>query len=158
MFRPGVRKPQSGLDFPLLGGFGPTEAGWGWQQGSLLPAVHSHRHTRTRARAAQGVAPAWDLQNLALGPSRKRAARCRGCFHLPSEPGFQFSERLCFHPKRCCLLLFDLNILKDNRKQMKYISVLILRRESFGRLPGAAAGWIRCARMATFIWVTSTPI
>lgn len=39
---------------------------------------------------------------------------------------FQFSKRLCFHLQRCCLLLFDLNKVKDNRIQMKYISTLIL--------------------------------
>lgn len=88
MFRPGVRKPQSGLDFPLLGGFGPTEAGWGWQQGSLLPAVHSHRHTRTRARAAQGVAPAWDLQNLALEPFLKASGAVPGLLPPAQRAGF----------------------------------------------------------------------
>lgn len=128
--------------------------------GTRAPCCRLCTHTGTHVHV-HGLPRGWHLPGTSKiwpwGPSQKRAARCRGCFHPTSEPGFQFSERLCFHPKRCCLLLFDLNILKDNRKQMKYISVLILRRESFGRLPGAA-GWIRRARMATFIWVTSTPI
>lgn len=60
---------------------------------------------------------------------------------------FQFSKRLCFHLKRCCLLLLDLNKVKDNRTQMKYISTLI--SHSLALLPGAAAGAdpvaIRCS-------------
>lgn len=47
-----------------------------------------------------------------------------------NELYFRFSKRLCFHLKRCCLPLFDLNKVKDNRIQMKYISILILHRES----------------------------
>lgn len=43
---------------------------------------------------------------------------------------FQFSKRLCFHLKRCCLLLFDLNKVKDNRIQMKSVSILIFQSES----------------------------
>lgn len=51
---------------------------------------------------------------------------------------FNFLKRLCFHLKRCCLLLFDPNKVKDNRTQMKYISTLILH--SLALLPGAVAG------------------
>jgi len=53
---------------------------------------------------------------------------------------FQFSKRLCFHLKRCCLLLFDLKKVKDNRIQMKYISILILHKGLALGLPGAATG------------------
>lgn len=55
----------------------------------------------------------------------------RTYFYPNNDLYFQFSKRLCFHLKRCCLLLFDLNKVKDNRIQMKYISILILDRESF---------------------------
>lgn len=88
MFRQGARKPQSGADSPLFGGFGATEAGRGWHQGSLLPAVHSHWHTRTRAQAAQGVAPAWDLQNLALGPFPKASGAVPGLLPPDQRAGF----------------------------------------------------------------------
>lgn len=50
-------------------------------------------------------------------------------FYPNNDLYFQFSKRLCFHLKRCHLLLFDLNKVKDNRIQMKYISILILHRE-----------------------------
>lgn len=105
-----------------------------WELSQCQPLSMSTRCSFAPGTPVQ-LPPTWaeGLQSGTGGPGGSTHTDC----YPNNDLYFQFSERLCFHLKRCCLLLFDLNKLKDNRIQMKYISTLILH--SLAPLPGAAA-------------------
>lgn len=113
-----------------LGGYG--EGRWGSAQHQ--PGTHAHTKllsvtTRCSISLGTRVEP-----SPRVGRARELpAAQTRTYFYTNTDLYFQFSKRLCFHLKRCCLLLFDLNQMKANRIQMKYVCVLILHRESLLR-------------------------
>lgn len=140
------RKNIPGGAGPVVVGFssrGCVWVGMGRAGGALPSTSQAHTHTKllsvtTRCSISLGsrVEP-----SPRVGRARELpAARTRTYFYTNTDLYFQFSKRLCFHLKRCCLLLFDLNQMKANRIQMKYVCVLILHKESLLRAARGCSG------------------